>query len=503
MSTLTTECALRSASAQPTLLVIDDEPIVGYSFKRILSPDNVEVLTAPTGKEGLRLFREHSPDVVVLDYQLPDRTGLEVFREIHEADPRTPVLIITAHGTTDTAIEAMRLGAFDYLTKPVDYDRIRELLARAFEAVRLMEPPSLLPTADDNDRIIGHSAVMQDMCKLIGRVAPQDVTVLILGESGTGKELIARALYQNSKRANEPFLALNCAALPENLLESELFGHEKGAFTGADKRRVGKFEQCHGGTLFLDEIGEMSPAVQAKMLRVLQEKSFERVGSNEQLRTNVRLIAATNADLSRKVDAGAFRTDLFYRLRVVTIRVPPLRDRREDIPELATVFLFHFNSQLETNFIGFHPEAMNLLQQHSWPGNVRELQSIVKETMLRASGRFVLADDVETVFGQFRSVSAPAQSLSTHGAGENPERLDVERMLDEMLARGENGVYRSVLDQVERMVLARVLQHTQGKQGVASDVLGINRTTLRNRLRDLGMSVSRVVVDEPLRDSDS
>jgi two-component system nitrogen regulation response regulator GlnG len=288
---------------------------------------------------------------------------------------------------------------------------------------------------------------------------------------------------------------MNCAALPENLLESELFGHEKGAFTGADKRRVGKFEQCHGGTLFLDEVGEMSPAVQAKMLRVLQDQAFERVGGNETVRTDVRLIAATNADLSHRVDSGAFRADLFYRLRVVTIRVPPLRDRREDIPELATTFLFRFNTQLGTGYVGFHSDALNLLQQYAWPGNVRELQSAVKEAMFRASGRLILPEDIAPALNRSPGARGAVPSPAAVGPPE-PARLDIEAMLEGMLARGETGVYHALLEQVERVVLNRVLQHTQGRQGQASEVLGINRTTLRNRLRDLGMSVSRVVVDE-------
>ncbi len=456
---------------------------------------------AETGGEGLLLFAAEKPDVVILDYQLPDRTGLEVFREIHEASPRTPVILITAHGTADTAIEAMRLGVFDYLIKPLDFERIKDLLQRAFEAARLMVPPSLLPDGRDGDRIIGRSAVMQEMCKLVGRVAPTDATVLILGESGTGKELVARAIYQNSRRANRPFLAINCAALPENLLESELFGHEKGAFTGADHRRIGKFEQCQGGTIFLDEVGEMAPAVQAKMLRVLQDQRFERVGGAETVQANVRVIAATNADLARKVDSNEFRMDLFYRLRVVTIRVPPLREHREDVAELATGFLFRFNQQFGMNYLGFHPDAMALLQQHNWPGNVRELQSTVKEAMFRGSGRLLVAEDILPILAG-NAAPAPAHPAASGeappaGTAELPSsRLDVEALIDQLLAAGQPGIYRTVLEQVERLVLTRAIQHTMGRQGQASELLGINRTTLRNRLRDLGLSVGRVVVED-------
>src|SRR5689334_23044580 len=283
----------------PTLLVIDDEDSVRYSFRRVFEGDKVRVLTARTAAEGLEQVREHGPDVVVLDLQLPDRPGLDVFPQIKALDPKRPVIFVTAHGTTETAIEAMKGGAFDYLVKPVDLDRLSQLLDRAFEAARLMHVPAVLPAEDSGDRIVGRSSVMQEMSKAVGRIAPQDVNVLILGESGTGKELVARALYHHSRRADKPFLAVNCAAIPETLLESELFGHEQGAFTGAQRRRIGKFEQCDGGTLFLDEIGDMAPALQAKMLRLLQEQRFERLGSNETLQTQVRVLAATNHDLER------------------------------------------------------------------------------------------------------------------------------------------------------------------------------------------------------------
>src|SRR5262245_32471227 len=280
-----------------TLLVIDDEESVCYSFRRVFEGDQVRVLTARTAAEGLAQVREHDPDVVVLDLQLPDGSGLEVFPQIQALDRKRPVIFITAHGTTQTAIEAMKGGAFDYLVKPLDLERLSQVLERAFDAARLMGVPALLPEEQPSDQIIGRSPVMQEMCKVIGRIAPQDVNVLILGESGTGKELVARALYHHSRRADQPFLVINCAAVPEQLLESELFGHEQGAFTGAVRRRIGKFEQCDGGTLFLDEIGDMAPALQAKMLRVLQEQRFERLGSNETLQTRVRVLAATNHDL--------------------------------------------------------------------------------------------------------------------------------------------------------------------------------------------------------------
>ena len=327
--------AARGGNAMPTLLVVDDEESVRYSFRRVFQGEAVEVLTAATAAEGLAVIVKDDPDVIVLDIQLPDRSGLDLFHEIHAGKPKRPVIFITAHGTTETAIEAMKGGAFDYLVKPVDLERLSQVIARAFEAVRLMSSPDVLPTHDSEDRIVGHSQVMQEMCKAIGRVAPQDVNVLILGENGTGKELVARALYLHSRRAAMPFLVINCAAIPETLLESELFGHEQGSFTGATRRHIGKFEQAGNGTLLLDEIGDMPLALQAKMLRVLQDQRFQRVGGQETLQTHVRVLAATNQDLPQLVAAGRFRKDLYYRLNAVTIQVPPLRIRREDLAELA------------------------------------------------------------------------------------------------------------------------------------------------------------------------
>lgn len=473
----------------PMLLVIDDEPGVQYSFQRVFEGDDRKVVTASTAAEGLAQLREINPDVVVLDLQLPDRSGLEVFDEIRRLDPKRPVVFITAHGTTATAIEAMKNGAFDYLVKPVDLERLTQVLERAWEAARLMRVPAMLPAEEEGDRIIGRSAVMQEMCKLIGRVAPQDVNVLILGESGTGKELVARALYHHSKRASQPFLAINCAAIPEALLESELFGHEAGAFTGAQKRRIGKFEQCHGGTLFLDEIGDMPLAVQAKMLRVVQEQRFERLGSNEQVQTQVRLLFATNQNLENLVEEGRFRKDLYYRLRVVTIQVPPLRERLDDVAELAHYFLFRFNTELGLDYRTLAPQTLDIFQRYSWPGNVRELQSAVKHAMLHGSGH-VLAPE-------FLPSSLAQSPVMPHAPSPPPTRFDLEAYIEERLAQtGQHDLHNQVIQRVERLLLARILAQTQGHQSQASELLGLNRTTLRNKLRALGLGIDRVVTQE-------
>ncbi len=467
----------------PRLLVIDDEQAIRYSFRRVFAADDIDVQTAGSAAEGLRLAREGAPDVIVLDLLLPDGNGLDVFRSLKEIDARRPVIFITAHGTTEAAIEAMKEGAFDYLVKPIDLERTTQLLWRAFDAARLMRVPALLPTEPAGDRIVGSSAVMQEMSKAIGRLAPQDVNVLILGESGSGKELVARALYQHSRRADKPFLAISCPAVPEGLFESELFGHEQGAFTGAHRRRIGKFEQADGGTLFLDEIGDLGPGAQAKLLRVLQEHEFERLGSNEVLRTKVRILAATNKDLEREVAEGRFRKDLYYRLKVVTIRVPSLRERHGDVAELAHYFLFRFNRELNLDLRGLAPEALAALQAYSWPGNVRELMSVIKQAMLNAAGPILLAE--------FLPAELHAAAPAGAAAGS-----DLSALVESALTERPGEAHQVVIDAVERVLLARALQRTHGHQAKASELLGLNRTTLRTRLRGLGMSVDKVIIEE-------
>src|SRR5487761_1307740 len=356
----------------PRLLVVDDEPNVLYSLQKSLTSSTLEVLTAKTGKEGVDRVVDSLPDAVIVDVRLPDMSGLDAYDRIRQIDPRLPVIVITAFAKTETAIEAMRRGAFEYLLKPVDFRRLREVVAKALEVSRLSHVPAVIndeePGDSPADRIVGCAAAMQDVYKAIGRAAPQDVTVLILGESGTGKELVARSLYHYSRRSQGPFLAINCAAIPETLLESELFGHDRGAFTGADQRRIGKFEQVSGGTIFLDEIADMSSATQAKVLRLLQEQRFERVGANDTIQTDVRMIAATNKNLAELVEQGAFRQDLYYRLNGFMIQLPPLRERREDIPRLVDHFLRVFNLELGKNIRALTPESRRLLEAHPWPG---------------------------------------------------------------------------------------------------------------------------------------
>jgi two-component system nitrogen regulation response regulator GlnG len=470
------------------LLVVDDEPVICQSFEWVFGPAGVEVLTAGSVAGGWRRFQDDRPDVVVLDLQLPDGSGMDLFERVRAADPRRPVVFITAHGTTDTAIEAMKRGAFDYLAKPLDLDQIAALLGRAFEAARLMREPAALPDDPSADRIVGRSRAVQEMCKQLGRVAPQGVNVLITGESGVGKELVARALYQHSRRADRPFLAINCAAIPEGLVESELFGHERGAFTGADRQRVGKFEQADGGTLLLDEIGDMPLRVQAKMLRLLQEQRFERLGGSQPIATRVRVLAATNQDLEQLISAGRFRADLYYRLKEVHVRVPPLRDRREDIPELAHHFLFQFAREADRDLRGFAPEVLALFQADPWPGNVRELRAVVREAALGCPGPVVLPDFLPPGLAGRRPAEAPP-------APDGRAHFDLTLSIEGLLRRGEKGVYGQVIGAVERELIARVLRHTRGHQGQACELLGIDRKTLRTKLRELGIAVDRVVTD--------
>jgi two-component system nitrogen regulation response regulator GlnG len=467
----------------PRLLVVDDEPNVLYSIKKSFQSDDLDVLVAQTGRQGVDLVEQGRLDAVILDVRLTDMSGLDVFDHIRRIDPRLPVVVITAYASTETAIEAMKRGAFEYLLKPMDLHHLREVVQRALELSRFRHVPAVFDDADPAEgaeRIVGNSAAMREVYKAIGRVAPRDVTVLITGESGTGKELVARALFHHGTRATAPFLALNCAAIPETLLESELFGHERGAFTGAERRRIGKFEQAHQGTLFLDEIGDMSAATQAKVLRVLQEQCFERLGGNETIQTDVRLLAATNKDLDAEVEAGRFRHDLFYRLNVFSIRLPPLRERRDDLPLLIEHFLRHFSRSLGRAVHSVTPEAQECLLAYDWPGNVRQLQSVLKYALIQSAGDVLTLNSLPE---NLRS-NPPALPVQTPENGQ----LEVGSFTTGLLRAGEPDIYRRVSTEMDRVVLGAVLRHVNGNQVQASELLGISRTTLRAKLRTLGIT---------------
>jgi two-component system nitrogen regulation response regulator GlnG len=479
----------------PSLLVVDDEPNVLYSLARGLQSDMLEVLTAGTARQGIELVRQRAPDAVLLDVRLSDMSGLDAFDRIRQIDPRLPVIIITAYATTDTAIEAMKRGAFEYLLKPVEFHQLREVVAKAVALSRLRHVPAVfeeegVEAEKPVDRIIGRSPAMQEVYKAIGRVAPQDVPVLIVGESGTGKELVARALYHHSARSQEPFLAINCAAIPETLLESELFGHERGAFTGADRRRIGKFEQANHGTVFLDEIGDMARASQPKLLRLLQEQQFERVGGNETIQTDVRVIAATNQDLEALVAAGRLRRDLYYRLKVFTIPLPPLRERREDIPLLVEHFIKVSSRALGKQVQSAAPETLRLLTAHDWPGNVRELQSVIKYALVQAAGEILTPDCLP------ENLRAATSAANSRPPAAEVESLDVAELVTRLLQVGEPEIYRKVCLAVDRVVMETVLRHVRGNQVQASELLGISRTTVRAKLRSLGMAVEKQLLPE-------
>src|SRR3954471_8221005 len=379
-----------------TLLLIDDDPdLLRDRVSHVFPAPAHRIEIARTGAEGLARVAAACPDVILLDLRLPDQSGMDILRQLRRTDARIPIVMVTVARSADSAIEAMRHGAYDYLLKPIDLQRLDRVISEALNVSRLMREPAVVAETPPDEELPGEAIIgccpgMQEAYKAIGRVADQTFPVLITGESGTGKELVARAIYQHSPRAQAPFLALNCAAIPENLLESELFGHEKGAFTGADRRRIGKFEQCNGGTIFLDEIGDMPLATQGKILRLLQDQKFERVGGNETIQTDVRLLAATNRDLKGWSDSGKFRADLYYRLSVFTIHLPPLRERGDDLPMLVHFYLRRFSRELGREVQEVAPETMERLRKFAWPGNIRQLQSVVKQALLHATGSVLI-----------------------------------------------------------------------------------------------------------------
>jgi len=503
----------------PSLLIVDDDRSITRIFQRCFENSDITVFSAASGAEAVKITADLKPDVVVLDVFLPDQSGLSAYEEIRRQSAVTPIVFITASGTSDTAIESMRLGAMDYLSKPLDMARIREVIGQALAISKLMRVPvangetsaagtSGAAGATSSDALIGHCPAMQEVYKAIGRVAGQNINVLIRGESGTGKELVARAIHQHSTRVGRRFLAVNCAAIPEALLESELFGHEKGAFTGAVSQRIGKFEECDGGTLFLDEVGDMPILMQSKVLRAIQEKEFQRVGGNHTIKSDTRIIAATNRDLDAMVARGEFRADLCYRLNGYTIVLPLLRERRDDIPLLVAYYLHRFNAEIGKAISGVAPETMDLLRQYSWPGNIRELQTVLRHAMLHAIGPVLVPDflppDVRGDEGPApRPVAAGTFADST--APETVPSAPSERgeaafheFIENQLREGTDSLYADTVKYMECILLTDVLKHTNGNQSQAALLLGITRGCLRSKLRMHGIMISSsVAVQEP------
>jgi two-component system nitrogen regulation response regulator GlnG len=475
----------------PVVLVIDDDRSVIHLIERAFAEQTeIKVVSASTATDGISKLKEGATDVALLDVMLPDTSGLEAYRQIRGMDAKLPVIFITAGGASDTAIEAMKLGAYDYLLKPLDLTRVRELVSQAIEMRRIMHVPVRVHSQDqiggDGDSLVGRTPQMQEVYKAIGRVATQNVAVLVRGESGTGKELVARAIYHHSDRADGPFLAVNCAALTETLLESELFGHEKGSFTGASHQRIGKFEQCSGGTLFMDEVGDMSPVMQSKVLRVLQEQRFERVGGTQTIQTDVRIITATNRNLEQMVAQGKFREDLYYRLNGFTIKIPPLRERKDDILLLLEWFLAGARKELDKEIHGFSPEALELLLNYSWPGNVRQLQSVLKQALVQAVGPVLLPEFFPP---EIRNQTASAAAAAVDSGPE----CNLSQIIEQRLRAGSTALYAETLEAMERTLLTSVLTHTEGNQSKAAEILGITRGSLRNKIRTLGISIDRTV----------
>lgn len=476
--------------SQSKLLVIDDEANIRFTIQETLGSSELQVITAGSGREGIQKFREETPSVVLVDVRMPDLTGLEVFRRIQEMDTKVPVILMTAYSRTDNAIEAMRNGAFEYLVKPIDLNRLRQLVGQALEVssknhTRVVFETEHLDNPDlSSDYIIGDTQVMQSVYKAVGRVAPQDVNVLLLGETGTGKELVARAIHQYSARSTKPFLAVNCAALSESLLESELFGHERGAFTGADQRRIGKFEQVSGGTIFLDEIGDMTSSTQAKSLRLLQQQQFERLGGNTTIQTDVRIVAATNKDLRGMVERGEFRQDLFYRLSAFTISLPPLRERAADIPAISDHLLKRFSKQYGRGEMFWTEEAMESLMKYSWPGNVRELSNVVQYACVNTMGDAIYLDALPL---EVRSEGGIAKSLSDPTVPAEDFR-EVRDFIASLLQSQKSDLYRTVMQRIEGILIEETLKHTGGNQQAAAERLGISRMTLRSKRKEGGGS---------------
>jgi DNA-binding NtrC family response regulator len=527
------------------ILVIDDDRSVRYLVTRALEGHHgFEVCSAADGDAGLQLLESEQPSVLLLDVFLPEYNGLELFRKIRIMDSKLPVIFITGDNSSETAIEAMRAGAFDYLSKPLNVEQLRSLTLSAVKTRKLMDEPVALPVGDGDaggERFVGKSKAMIEVYKDIGRVASQNVTVLIRGESGSGKELVARALLNHSDRRDKPFVAVNCAAIPDQLLESELFGHEKGAFTGAERRRIGRFEQCDGGTIFLDEIGDMSGIIQGKVLRVLQEQKFERVGGNEQILTDVRIIAATNRPLEAMVEADEFRKDLLYRLNGFTIPLPPLRERRDDIPLLLEYFTRRAKSEMNRpQLIGISPDALELLTNYSWPGNIRQLQSVVRQSLLNTTGTVIDTDQLPSFIREsgnnldfpafvtrpsptsvgvpstFALAAKPTHSEEevmrsseqnrSYASHETPphssgsDDFSIMQFIEDQLASGSKNLYAEALEQLERRLFARVLSATEGNQSKAAEILGITRGKVRDRIAVFNIHLDRTVhVGQPIR----
>ena len=451
--------------------MVDDEESIVWAFRKFIEGMGHTCDSAPTAEKGIKQARAEPPDLVIMDVKLPGMDGLTAIEEVRSVAPKAKFIVITAHGSLDTAVRAMKLRAAEYLPKPVDLDRAQEMVETILRGVPVSrEVESLRGGTDGFGGIVAKTAAMQEVFKQVASVAGSDATVLLFGESGTGKELLARAILYNGPRREGPFEAINCASIPETLLESELYGHQRGAFTGAIRQKAGKFEVASGGTAFLDEVGDIPASMQVKLLRFLEDHKFERVGGTETLHADVRIVTATNRNLEEAVREGRFREDLYFRLNVVRIEIPPLRDRREDIPLLVAHFLDMANGA------GVSTEAMDLLRRHAWPGNVRELRNAIEGGSLLARGATIRPEHLP------ESITAPRAA----GRGDLPST--VRELVERLAAEGpKGGIFRHVEAQWEAAVLRWALNATSGNQVKASALLGINRMTLRKKMEGYGL----------------
>lgn len=480
---------------QRTILVVDDDRAIRHVLASSLGEFGYQVSCAASVAECLAQLDIAVPDLLLLDVNLPDGSGIEALRQVRSISQTLPIMLITGETGSDLAIRASSLGAREYLTKPLDLAEITGKVAAIFATKpdsNGQEHGAAIYPLECSDAFIGRSPVMQDVFKNIGRVANRAVSVLICGESGTGKELVARALWKHSNRANRTFMAVNCAAMSNSLLESELFGHEKGAFTGADRIHVGKFEACGDGILFLDEVGDMQPAMQAKLLRILQDRKFTRVGGSAELHSDARIIAATNRDLDTMCEMGQFRTDLFHRLNGYKIELPPLRERGSDWRILLSHYLFRYNQRLNKMIESICPEAADSLQRYDWPGNVREVESLLSQAMLNTEGTVVRIQD----FPSYVRHNAPSgRRKSIPKANEEIAAVsgEFERRVTELVNSNSNDLYGKTQEYMERYLLSRVLESTRGNQSAAAKRLGITRGSLRFKLKQLGLTIDNKV----------
>ena len=470
------------------ILIIDDDEGLNHFLNRFFNRKGYDVTTCLSGENAIEKIMKKSFDLILLDYKMPGLNGLDTLKKVKDAQVKTPVIIMTAYGSTDTAIEAMKRGAYDYLSKPFERKELSRIVSEALELNRRMKEVVWMPNTvapfetasmDKTLRMVGRSKAMEAVYKAIGQIAEKNVAVLLTGESGTGKELAAKAIYHHSGRKEKPFIAINCAAIPEQLFESELFGYEPGAFTGAHHTKIGKIERANGGTCFLDEIGDMSMALQAKLLRVLQEGELERLGGVKSIKVDVRIIAATNKDLSHLVQQGMFREDLYWRLKVIAIDLPPLRKRTEDIQELVEYFITRFGAEYNKPIRQVSKGVLNHFKAYSWPGNIRELENCLRRAVILCSGDIIMEEHIDLLD---KKKEHGAQAVNRQQVM-NRLKDKIQNILPEIIQLSGEGIHANIIETVEKTMILAVLEECGNNQVKAAEMLGISRNTLRHRLK--------------------